>query len=48
MKFDEALDGIGGFGKYQKIQFFLACVPAVVIALHQLASVFIAATPEYR
>jgi len=21
MKFDEALDGIGGFGKYQKIQF---------------------------
>lgn len=48
MKFDQVLEAIGGFGKYQKIQFFLAAIPAAVIALHQLASVFLAATPEYR
>ena len=48
MRFDDVLDEIGGFGKYQKIQFILAALPAAVIALHQLASVFLAATPEYK
>ena len=48
MRFDDVLDQIGGFGKYQKIQFILAALPAAVIALHQLASVFLAATPEYK
>ena len=43
MKFGEALELVGGFGKYQKIQFILVCIPAVVIALHQLASVFLTA-----
>ena len=47
MRFDDVLDHIGGFGKYQKIQFVLAALPAAVIALHQLASVFLAATPEF-
>mgnify|MGYP001801198547 FL=1 len=48
MRFDDVLDQIGGFGKYQKIQFILAALPAAVIALHQLASVFLAATPDYK
>ena len=48
MRFDVVLDEIGGFGEYQKIQFILAALPATVIALHQLASVFLAATPDYK
>ena len=48
MRFDDVLDEIGGFGKYQKIQIILAALPTAVIALHQLAFVFLAATPDYK
>jgi len=47
--FDGLLLTLGGFGKYQRIQYFLLCVPAgILAAMHQLASVFLTATPEHR
>ena len=48
MNFDHVLDTIGGFGKYQKIQYLLAALPAIVHGLHNVASVFLAATPDFR
>ena len=48
MKFDETLNTIGSFGKYQKIQFMVASLPAALIALHQLGSVFLAAIPDFK
>jgi len=48
MKLDKVLETIGGFGKYQKFQFFLAGLPTIVVGFHQLVAVFLNATPEFR
>ncbi|KAF6035184.1 Orct [Bugula neritina] len=48
MKLDKVLEAIGGFGKYQKFQFFLAGLPTIVVGFHQLVAVFLNATPEFR
>uniref|UniRef100_U5ETI5 Putative synaptic vesicle transporter svop n=1 Tax=Corethrella appendiculata TaxID=1370023 RepID=U5ETI5_9DIPT len=48
MGYDDVLPHLGGFGKYQKIIYFLLCLPAISCAFHKLAGVFLLATPDYR
>ncbi|KAK6187137.1 hypothetical protein SNE40_005225 [Patella caerulea] len=48
MKFDDVLETIGPFGKYQKIRCFLLCLFASVSAWHALNMVFIGAEPEFH
>ncbi|XP_067931131.1 organic cation transporter protein-like [Watersipora subatra] len=47
MLFDDVVIQLGQFGKYQRIQYFLLCIPGILCAYHQLASVFLAAVPEF-
>ncbi|KAK6187134.1 hypothetical protein SNE40_005223 [Patella caerulea] len=48
MKFDDVLETIGPFGKYQKIRCFLLCLFSSVSAWHALNMVFIGAQPEFH
>ncbi|XP_064636407.1 organic cation transporter protein-like isoform X2 [Lineus longissimus] len=48
MKFDDVLKIIGDFGKYQKIQFVLICLVAVVSAFLALNMVFVGGTPYHH
>ena len=45
---DQLLENVGSFGRYQKIQFFLVGLLAVVPAMTAFSYVFIAATPDHR
>ena len=47
MQFDNILDRIGGFGKYQCGQYFLAGLSFIPVALHMLVNVFAAAVPPH-
>lgn len=42
------LDHIGEYGKFQLYVQILACLPPILNGAHQLAHVFLAATPEHR
>ncbi|XP_041350991.1 organic cation transporter protein-like [Gigantopelta aegis] len=46
MGFDEFLDYVGQFGKYQRVRYFLLCLFSVVAAWHSLNMVFVGAKPE--
>ena len=48
MEFEDALEKIGGFGKYQKWIFFLICWTSIPVAFHNMAYVFIAGIPDHR
>ncbi|XP_074642119.1 organic cation transporter-like protein [Tubulanus polymorphus] len=48
MQFDEILIKIGEFGKYQKIRYFMLCVPSTFLAFVVLAGVFLSAVPNFR
>lgn len=48
MQFDDVIIQLGQFGKYQRIQYFLLCIPAILCVFHQLSAVFLSATPEFR
>jgi OCT family organic cation transporter-like MFS transporter 4/5 len=48
MDFDEVLEEIGEFGKYQIINYFLICLPVVFSAANSLTYVFTAGIPNYR
>jgi hypothetical protein len=47
MKFDDVLKIIGEFGKYQKVQFILICLVAVISAFLALNMVFVGGTPDH-
>lgn len=47
MNFDEILDLIGGFGKFQKLLYVWICVPQIFLAFHMLVSVFTGAVPPH-
>ena len=47
MEFDEVLQHIGDFGKYQKIVYFTACLTSLSGAINNLGIVFLAGTPDH-
>ncbi|KAK6187135.1 hypothetical protein SNE40_005224 [Patella caerulea] len=48
MKFDDVLETIGPFGKYQKIRCLLLCMFSLVSAWHAFNMVFVGAVPEFH
>ncbi|KAA0708875.1 Solute carrier family 22 member 6-A [Triplophysa tibetana] len=47
MSFDEVLDRIGGFGRFQKTLYVWICLPQIFLAFHMLVSVFTGAVPPH-
>lgn len=48
MDFDEILKQIGEFGRYQRLNYLLICLPVLFAAANSLSYVFTAGTPKYR
>ncbi|XP_071133728.1 organic cation transporter protein-like [Mytilus edulis] len=48
MHFDELLNIVGEFGRFQKIRLFLICLFGAVCAFHAMNMVFVGAKPEYK
>ncbi|KAG8232379.1 hypothetical protein J437_LFUL012779 [Ladona fulva] len=48
MGYDDVLEHLGEFGRYQKRVYFLLCIPTISCALHKLASVFLGAQVNHR
>jgi hypothetical protein len=48
MDFDNILEEIGEFGKYQKIKYYLLCLPVFFGAANSLSYVFTAGNQHYR
>lgn len=48
MDLDKVLEEIGEFGKYQKIKYFLLCIPVFFGAANSLSYVFTAGKQHYR
>lgn len=48
MDFDDVLEEIGEFGKYQITNYLLICFPVIFAAANSLAYVFTAGIPNYR
>ncbi|XP_038078934.1 organic cation transporter protein-like [Patiria miniata] len=47
MHFDEILEHVGTFGRYQKLTFLIVCLMAVPMSYHQLAQVFLAPDTDH-
>ncbi|XP_051954981.1 solute carrier family 22 member 6-A-like [Xyrauchen texanus] len=47
MNFDEVLDRIGGFGRFQKTLYVWICLPQIFLAFHMLVSIFTGAVPPH-
>jgi MFS family permease len=48
MDFDSALTKIGGFGHYQRIQYFIVNIVAIPLYFQLLICVFMAAQPQWK
>ncbi|KAM6939751.1 solute carrier family 22 member 7a [Xenentodon cancila] len=48
MRFEEILDDIGGFSKFQFLLLSILCLPRAILSLHFLLHNFISATPPHR
>ncbi|XP_033740178.1 organic cation transporter protein-like [Pecten maximus] len=48
MNFDEIIEKIGSFGKYQIIQVILMCLPHINAAIFMVMSVILLGVPKYR
>ncbi|XP_041839017.1 solute carrier family 22 member 7a [Melanotaenia boesemani] len=48
MRFEEILDDIGGFNKFQILLLVILCLPRAILPLHFLLHNFISATPPHR
>ncbi len=48
IEFEEALQQIGEFGRYQKWVFALICLTSFPNAFHNMAYVFIAGIPDHH
>ncbi|RUS86167.1 hypothetical protein EGW08_006061 [Elysia chlorotica] len=48
MHFDNLMEALGEFGRYQKVRFFLLCLFSIASAWHALNMVFIGASPEFH
>ena len=47
MQFEEIVQKLGGFGRYQRRMYFLLCLIAIPNAWHAIGSVFLAATTDH-
>lgn len=48
MDFDEVLEEIGEFGRFQITNYLLVCLPVLFSAANSLTYVFTAGIPNYR
>lgn len=48
MRFEEVLDDVGGFHRFQFLVMSILCLPRLTLALHFLLHNFISAVPEHR
>lgn len=48
MRFDQVLDDVGGFSKFQFLTLCILCLPRFILPLHFLLHNFISATPPHR
>ncbi|RVE76617.1 hypothetical protein OJAV_G00010430 [Oryzias javanicus] len=48
MRFEEILDDVGGFSKFQFLVLTILCLPRAILPLHFLLHNFISATPPHR
>ncbi|XP_029014114.1 solute carrier family 22 member 7a [Betta splendens] len=48
MRFEEILDSVGGFSRFQLLLLFILCLPRTILPLHFLLHNFISATPLHR
>ncbi|XP_071359257.1 solute carrier family 22 member 7a [Trachinotus anak] len=48
MRFEEILDKVGGFSKFQFLLLFILCLPRAILPLHFLLHNFISATPPHH
>ncbi|KAM7394830.1 hypothetical protein PAMP_021610 [Pampus punctatissimus] len=48
MRFEEILDEVGGFSKFQFLLLLILCLPRAILPLHFLLHNFISATPPHR
>ncbi|XP_022616363.1 solute carrier family 22 member 7 [Seriola dumerili] len=48
MRFEEILDEVGGFSKFQFLLLFILCLPRAILPLHFLLHNFVSATPPHR
>ena len=48
MHFDNLMEALGEFGRYQKVRFFLLCLFSIASAWHALNMVFIGASPDFH
>ncbi|XP_060798864.1 organic cation transporter protein [Neoarius graeffei] len=48
MNFDQVLEEVDGFGRYQKNLYVLICLPQIFLAFHMMASVFTGYTPAHH
>lgn len=47
MKFDDVLNQIGGFGRFQKTLYIWICLPQILLAFHMFVSIFTGAVPPH-
>lgn len=48
MRFEEVLEDVGGFSKFQVLVVSILCFPRIILPLHFLLHNFISATPPHR
>ncbi|XP_044045313.1 solute carrier family 22 member 7a [Siniperca chuatsi] len=48
MRFEEILDDVGGFSKFQFLLLLILCLPRAILPLHFLLHNFVSATPPHR
>ncbi|XP_051802458.1 solute carrier family 22 member 7a [Acanthochromis polyacanthus] len=48
MRFEEILDDVGGFSKFQFLLMIILCLPRTILPLHFLLHNFVSATPPHR
>ncbi|XP_059468322.1 organic cation transporter protein-like [Neocloeon triangulifer] len=48
MAYDELLEHLGEFGRYQKRIYFLLCLPAITCAFHRLVTIFLLSKAPHR
>lgn len=48
MDFDEILDEIGDYGRFQKVKMFLLCIPLLFSGANSFSNIFIAGEQNYR
>jgi hypothetical protein len=46
-KIEDILDNLNGFGRYQKIRYFLICLTGLLPPIASYIHSFIAASPKY-